>query len=645
MSGLRNTVPIRIKLIGLMLLSLISCAGSVLVVGVSSFLDDKGSYFMDYNLTQVKLAAQSVDHQIQRVVWMAQLIDVYSRNSDVKNIERIYAEGNRSSGLKKLLVLHLTPEGALRVTQSLGDVDGTLAHSLDQLGWNTSRFASDPVLISKGPLGSMAVGTLVRSAEGGGTVSVFFLAPEMSVPENSPDFQFYLVDALGESLFTSGTGTFSIRRAEVVDVLKPVLDEKETSGTRQWSSLRSSGGIRYLAAYQRLKFKDLSVLFLVSEKSAFSLIKGLYFRLLILSLGFLLVTFGLALLFTKRATEGLRAMIAISEKVREGVFSYRVETMGMGNDEVGALATSFNLMAGKIDELMAEAAHRVETRFELETTSIVHMKLMQSQPLNHPKMGFSGQALFAKRCGGDWWHYEEVDDYVILVVGQVEARGLSAAITIASVLGALSTYRGVIKMIPMEAPKIKYLAAHLNTAVLESSGGSQRMTCFVALMDTLTGQMEMINFSHPTPYLFRSVPDDKSSESSENYIRRFEPIPLKKHSPLGLTNGLRAEGEMIQLQPGDMIFWYTSGLLKVLNPQGESMTSDRAFSGLGELYDRTGGQAAEVSAGMMDQLTEFFGEVAQNPPEDLTLVVATIPKKAHFVEPDEELPSTPSVQS
>ena len=69
-----------------------------------------------------------------------------------------------------------------------------------------------------------------------------------------------------------------------------------------------------------------------------------------------------------------------------------------------------------------------------------------------------------------------------------------------------------------------------------------------------------------------------------------------------MSQNIRVEADSFQLQPGDMMFWYTSGLLKTLNPQGETLNSDRVFELLSELYDQYDGQAMKITQEIVEKL-------------------------------------------
>lgn len=623
MAELRNSFPLRIKLVVLIAVALAASLGSILAVGVAIMMDDKGSYIMDYNLTQVQAAANSVENQIQKVLLMTRLLHVKVQNSDQAGVRELYKESTQSLGVKKLLTLSVSSKGLFKTLMAFGDDDGGLAHSLDQLGWDSLRFLNDHVLIGRAPSGDLTVGSLVRGPQGG-TAYVAVLTPQLNLPDGSSDFQIYLVDSVGDPLYSNGLSQQRIPKAHLAELLKSILDQNVTSGARKWSS----GADDYLASYNRLGFKELTVIGLISESTAYAAVRALFLRSIALGLSVLLISVGLTLIFVKRLTEGLRAMAVITEKVVQGDFAFRVDTRGMKNDEIGALATSFNLMASKIDELMTEAANRVEIRHDKETVTAVQSNLFPEKPLIEKNITFSGSSCFSPQCGGDWWHYDRIGNYAIMIVGKVEGKGLSAAMLTAAAHAAASSFSSTTKMILTQAPNLRFLVSHLNTAIFEASKGKQKMSCFISCMDIESGKLQMINAGLGVPYLHRLDFGGRPADVAD----RFEPLPIRSIDPLGSRDYVKVDPETFQLKAGDMIFWYTNGLLKTFNLKGELLGMKKIYELMAALYDNFDAQADKISIGMMEKAVEFFGEVAQAPPDDITVVVAAVPKKAYFME-------------
>ena len=80
-------------------------------------------------------------------------------------------------------------------------------------------------------------------------------------------------------------------------------------------------------------------------------------------------------------------------------------------------------MAGKIDELMIQTA---ETAQEVQARFFTQAKLQLDQ------LSLYGQYIPASECAGDGWHYAQVGDELLVVVGNATGHGVSAALVTAA---------------------------------------------------------------------------------------------------------------------------------------------------------------------------------------------------------------------
>jgi len=640
-----SILPIRAKLILLMSVALVGSVGAIFAVGASIFVEDKGSYILDFNYNQVRAAAGAVDDQIQRAVMFMRLVQTHQERGDNARIDRVFAEAAKGIGLKRVLAASTAgKETHLKPTLMLGD-DGTLQYSLNRLGWDRIRMQSEPVLIGRFSADELAVGVWAKNPAGGGTAYVGFLKPNLNLAEEG-DFQVFLVDGFGEPLYARSHDYEGKRERAITKLLKKLSGDPVTSGVRKWSSK----GDDFLVAYHRLEFKELIVVGLISEKLAYSALTGLFFRSAAMGIGVILVMIGLTLGLVKKMTEGLRQMAAVTEKVAQGVFSFRVDTRSLGQDEIGALASSFNVMADRIDQLMFEVESKIENKHDQEAVTAVQSYLFPNEGLQLPNINIAGASIPAKQCGGDWWHYEKIGDYVLLMVGKVEGKGLSAAMTMAAAHGAVATFVATTKMLPKGPPFFKLLVSHMNSAVYVASKGKTKMPCFIGMFDTFSGQLMMVNCGHSLPYVHRIEFGGRPQLDEERYFK----LAKAKHPQLGVSEEMsKLEPESIQLKAGDLVFLHTQGLMKESGPRGNTIGQKQVFSFLAQLYDHYETQSQKICEAFFEKSTEYLGVSGAPtgaassgeedglefvPSDDLTAVVVAIPKKAYFMQ-REETPS------
>jgi serine phosphatase RsbU (regulator of sigma subunit) len=253
----------------------------------------------------------------------------------------------------------------------------------------------------------------------------------------------------------------------------------------------------------------------------------------------------------------------------------------------------------------------------------VQTNLFPTEAFNHPNFNLMGKTIFSPVCSGDWWHYEKVGDYALMVVGKIENRGLTAAMLTAVVRGAISTFVSTTKILPQNmAPIFKLLVNHLNSAIYDCTRGKEKMKCFIGILDLRSGKLTSINCDFTPPLLHRI----RFGGRPENYEDRFVRLASGAGVALGSTNKMEIVPVVNQLSPGDMIFWYSPQITEKVN----------LHKTLGKAWDDYGCQSKRLVEKTMETVSSSLGKSAQSPPDDLTLVVATVPKEAYFVQAEAE---------
>ena len=85
---------------------------------------------------------------------------------------------------------------------------------------------------------------------------------------------------------------------------------------------------------------------------------------------------------------------------------------------------------------------------------------------------------------------------------------------------------------------------------------------------------------------------------------------------LGDLKGSDYEVQQVQVQPGDMVVWYTDGIVEGEDARGEAM-GERRFRQ--SIMANAGLAPQEARDRIIDTAREFFGEVPQA--DDITMVV------------------------
>jgi sigma-B regulation protein RsbU (phosphoserine phosphatase) len=160
-----------------------------------------------------------------------------------------------------------------------------------------------------------------------------------------------------------------------------------------------------------------------------------------------------------------------------------------------------------------------------------------------------------------------------------------------------------------EALALDALVAALDAAVRRVGSGQLSMTCAAAVLDPRSEEVRFVSCGHTTPYLCR--PSDKGGVELHALVGRG--------NPLGGQGALPAKVLHRPLRPGDLLVWYTDGVIEAQNPAGEDF-GDRRLQRMLRRLDR----AHLVPASVHGAIQASVGAHRAGRPrdDDETLVVA-----------------------
>ena len=306
-----------------------------------------------------------------------------------------------------------------------------------------------------------------------------------------------------------------------------------------------------------------------------------------------------------RVARPIRALTAKVSQIAQGDLGSRVKVTT--TDEVGQLAESFNHMADQLVGLLTAAGERAAMQKELEVTRVVQERLLPTQ--NEIRVGSISIAAYyepASQCGGDWWTCHEVQaGRSLVLIGDVTGHGVPAAMVTATAKSACDVARAVR---PHDLD-LEQLLSIMNYAILESAKREFQMTCFASMYDSTTGVLTCANAAHNPPLRFRAGAQGAARcKSLLGAGTRLGDIPSPSFTPF-----------REQLEPGDVVVWYTDGLIDCLNQAGYEFGTKRLLA----CIDRLGeGSAVEIRDRILQEALNFFGNTPRR--DDLTVVVGKV---------------------
>jgi sigma-B regulation protein RsbU (phosphoserine phosphatase) len=352
---------------------------------------------------------------------------------------------------------------------------------------------------------------------------------------------------------------------------------------------------------------------------------GVEYVLLFIAIVFAIIEL-LALLIGTRLTRTVTAAIAqlyqATTYVNRGDFSHRIAVKS--NDQFAALANSFNSMTTSIEKLIEEQKEKQRLQNELTIAQEVQSQLFPQHVAQLPSLEVFGFCRPARTVSGDYYDFLNVDpDKLILAVGDVSGKGISAALLMATIHSAVRAYsmEGIpsvrqpvaVGARPDSGPRRQYhlqaaelsagtLLCLLNHQLYQSTPAEKYATLFLGIYDGRERKLVYSNGGHLPPVIL----------GEDGSARRLE----QGGTVVGLFESRNYEEASVGLRRGELFLAFSDGVTEPENDFGE-FGEQRLIDLVWANRDQP---LARISEIVTAAVTDWIGDHEQ--PDDITLVLA-----------------------
>lgn len=278
-------------------------------------------------------------------------------------------------------------------------------------------------------------------------------------------------------------------------------------------------------------------------------------------------------------------------RLRSGVFT-------KGTVELLAAFGTQAAIAIEKARLHGEELRRVSLEKDLSVARDIQFSLL---PKAAPVIeGWQFTAFYepARVVGGDFYDFFSVGGKQGIVISDVADKGVGAALF-------MGMGRSTIRAAALSADSPAQALGRANSLIIQDSGGSDLfLSVFYALIDPLTGTVLYTNAGHNPPIIYRAEE------------RTFESLP-SHGMVLGIFEDIVLSDSVTQLNPGDVLVFYTDGITEAMNEEGELFTENALRDAIASAADEG---AEEIRHAITDALRAHTRGAAQS--DDMTLVIA-----------------------
>ncbi len=354
--------------------------------------------------------------------------------------------------------------------------------------------------------------------------------------------------------------------------------------------------------------------------------RGIEYILLAVAIVFAIIEL-LALFIGTRLTRSVTYAVAqlyeATKHINRADFSHRIQVKS--TDQLATLANSFNSMTASIEKLILDQKEKQRLENELAIAQEVQATLFPQKIAQLESLEVHGFCRPARTVSGDYYDFLTVNsDKLILAVGDVSGKGISAALLMATIHSAVRAYsmEGVPLMREsmavgvaggadlMLASEIKggaeassaNLLGLLNHQLYESTPQEKYATLFLGIYDASDRRLTYSNAGHLPPVLL-------SEDGSSQYLTCGGTV-------IGLFPDVRYPEATVQLRRGDIFVGYSDGVTEPENDYGE-FGEERLIELVRENRHLPLARITEIVTAAVD---DWIGDNEQ--PDDVTLVLA-----------------------
>ncbi len=342
--------------------------------------------------------------------------------------------------------------------------------------------------------------------------------------------------------------------------------------------------------------------------------------------GFFAIIELIALIIGTRMTRTVTAAVAqlhdATKHVDRGDFSHRIPVKS--SDQLADLAISFNSMTASIEKLIQEQKEKQRLENELAIAQEVQAQLFPRQVSELESLEVHGFCRPARTVSGDYYDFLTASSHkMILAVGDISGKGISAALLMATIHSAVRAYS--VENLPQMREPVAVgavsgagrvmatwpegvevspgaLLSLLNHQLYESTPPEKYATLFLGIYDGRSHHLTYSNGGHLPPILI----------SKDGTIRKLE----AGGTVVGLFDNMTYEEGAVEMHPGEVFLAYSDGVTEPENDFGE-FGEQRLIDLVSENRELPLPQISQI---VTTAVETWIGDNEQ--PDDVTLVLA-----------------------
>jgi phosphoserine phosphatase RsbU/P len=322
---------------------------------------------------------------------------------------------------------------------------------------------------------------------------------------------------------------------------------------------------------------------------------------------------------TRKITYSVANLYRATQFINRGDFSHRIDVQS--KDQLAALQGSFNSMTDNLEKLIAEQKEKERLQSELEIAHEVQAQLFPRANVGTSTLELHGICRPARIVSGDYYDFLSYGpEQVMVAVGDISGKGISAALLMATIhsavrayeqeqlvsVGMATAYGTTSRVAAFEArvapPSPAQMLWLLNRHLFQSTQPEKYATLFLGFYDDDKHRLTYANAGHLPPIVL----------GADGTVRRLE----TGGTVVGLFPDCDYAEATVELYPGDIFIAFSDGITEPENEFGE-FGEDRLIETVAAHRQQP---LDRITEHVISAVQDWIGSTEQ--PDDITVVLA-----------------------
>ena len=283
-------------------------------------------------------------------------------------------------------------------------------------------------------------------------------------------------------------------------------------------------------------------------------------------------------------------------RIRSGDLSHRIHIERQ--DQLGALAESFNEMTNSVGELIDEQRQRQRLENEVSIAREVQLQLFPKKLPSIPGLELAAICRPARSVSGDYYDIIPLGGTRVgIALADISGKGIFASLLMASLQAALRSVASLNGNLDTA-----HIVDRLNQHLFQTTSDDRYATLFYGVYDTETRILNYTNAGHLPPLL---ITDGKVQTLADG------------GTVIGLIEDATYNQGSILVPPGSLLLVFSDGLTEPENVFGEEFGVERLRD---EVLRERNVPARKLAEDLIDSAERWSGSPEQA--DDMTVVIA-----------------------